>query len=218
MKKAVLILSGLLLSALACGSVSAQAVRVKLTARVSDVFDPQGQLNGKIVAGQRMNGTYVYNANTPNLSPVAGFGQYRPYANEARLRFAAGSLVFESTQPTQGISIFINPHTNGAGQFIMDSTGNKPLSNGVSVENISLEFQGVGTVTESGALPTVAPDLHGYWRKEVSIFGGGSTFSVRATIEAAELIQADAIEVSPAAGNFLPGQRFDAALTLPRNS
>lgn len=218
MKKAALIFGGLLLSALACGSVSAETVRVKLTARVSDVFDPQGQLNGKIVVGQRMNGTYVYNSNTPNRSNIPGFGQYQPYANEARMRFAAGSIVFETTQPTQGIAIFINPHTNGTGQFMMDSTGNKPLANGASIGSIAVDFQGVGTMTQSEALPTVAPDLHGYWRKEVSIFAGDSSFSVRATIEVAELLETEAIEISPAAGNFLPSQRFDAALTLPRNS
>lgn len=218
MKKAALIFSGLLLSALACGSVSAETVRVRLTARVNDVSDPQGQLNGKIVVGQRVSGTYVYNSNTPNLSPIPGFGHYRPYANEARVRFAAGSHVFESAQPTQGMAIMINPHTNGSGQFILDSNDNKPLANGVSVNSIFLDFQGTGTLTQSEALPTAAPDLHGYWRKEVSFSGGGFAFNVRAVIEAAELIVVDAIEVSPAAGSFVTGQRFDAALTLPRNS
>src|SRR5690606_27481198 len=69
MKKAALIVSGLLVSALVCGSVVAEPVRVRLTARVTDVSDPQGHLNGKIVPGQRMNGTYVYNTNTPNRWP-----------------------------------------------------------------------------------------------------------------------------------------------------
>src|SRR5690606_14828206 len=47
--------------------------------------------------------------------------------------------------------------------------------------------------------------------------GGGTSFEVQAVIEAAELIVADAFEVSPAAGNFVGGQQFDAALILPRN-
>lgn len=218
MKKAALIFSGLLLSALACGAVSAETVRVKLTARVSDVSDPQGHLNGKIVVNQRVSGTYVYNSNSPNLSQIPGFGHYLPYANEARVRFAAGSHVFESAQPTQGMAIMINPHTNGSGQFILDSNNNKPLANGVSVDNIWMEFQGTGNMTQSEALPTVAPDLQSYFRKQLQFSGGGFGFSVHAVIEAAELVVADAIEVSPAAGSFVLGQRFDAALTLPRNS
>lgn len=213
-----MIFSGLLLSALACGSVSAETVRVRLTARVSQVVDSQGLLDGKIVVGTRVNGTYVYNTNTPNLSPDPAFGWYRPYANEGRVRFAAGSFVFESAQPTQGISIFVNPDVNGNGQFLVDSTDNKPLSNGAGVDYIRVDFQGTGSVTQSSALPTIAPVLQGFFRKEVQLAGGGFAFDVRATIEAAELIVADAIEVSPAAGSFVPGQRFDAALTLPRNS
>lgn len=218
MKKAALIFGGLLLSAMVCASATAATVRVQLTARVVQVNDPQGQLNGKIVLGQRMNGTYVYNTNTPNQSPWPGAGEYRPYANEARMRFAAGSLVFESAQPTQGISIMVSPHTQGFGQFTMGSSDNKPLSSGPTVDMIWMDFQGVGTLTQSTALATVAPDLIGYSTKEVSISGGGFAFDVRAVIEAAELIDGVAFEVSPAAGSFLPTQHFDAALILPPNS
>jgi hypothetical protein len=218
MKKAVLIVSSLLLAALASGSASAAQVRVRLTARVNYVSDSQGQLNGKIVVGQRLNGTYVYNTNTPDQMPASGWGEYWPYANEARVRFAAGSLVFESAQPTQGIMIQVHPHAGGSGQFMIDSYENKDLANGANVESISLRFSGVGTVTQSEALPAVAPDLPGYYTKEVMISGAGSSFEVRASIEVAELIVADAIQISPAAGSFIPGQRFDASLTLPRNS
>lgn len=218
MKKAALIFSGLLLSALACGSAAAETVRVRVTARVSNVSDSQGHLNGKVLVGQRVTGTYVYNSNTPNLSHIPGFGHYLPYTNEARVRFVVGGHVFESAQPTRGMAIFINPHSNGNGQFILDNNQNKPLANGVIVDNIWMEFGGTGNMTASEALPTVAPDLQGYWRKVVQFSGGGFAFNVTADIEAAELIVADAIEVSPAAGSFVAGQRFDAALTLPRNS
>lgn len=218
MKKAALIVSGLLLSALACGSVAAETVRVRLTARVTDVSDPQGHLDGRIVPGQRMNGTYVYNTNTPNQSPDSSMGQYQPYANEARLRFASGSLVFENVAPTQEMLISVQPHNFGSGYFLFDSNENKPLPNGASVDFINLLFNGVGTLTESAALATVAPDLQGYWQKNVSISGGGGSFQLNAMIEAAELIVPNAFEVTPATGNFVPGQQFDAALILPRNS
>jgi hypothetical protein len=193
-------------------------VRVKLTARVVQVTDPQNQLNGKIVVGQRVNGTYVYNTNMPNQAPFPGAGEYQPYANEARMRFAVGGLVFESAQPTQGIHISVFPHTQGSGQFIMGSTDNKPLSNGATVDMIYMNFQGVGTLTQSVALPSVAPDLIGYGTKSVSLSGSGFAYDVETEIEAAELIGAGSIEFSPAAGSFIPSQHFDAALTLPANS
>lgn len=216
MKTAALFFGGLLLSALAAGPAAAEPVRVRLTARVTQISDPGNVLAGKVVTGQRVNGVYVYNTNTPNQSPFPGSGHYQPYANEARVRFAIGSLVFESKQPTQGIVIFINSDTSGSGQFIMDSTDNKPLAGGTAVSDIFLEFRGSGNMTQSGALPTVAPSLGSYWAKEVTITGG--SYSVRAQIEASELIVPVTMEVSPAAGSFAANQDFDAALILPRNS
>lgn len=219
MKKAGLFVSGLLLSALACAPAVAETVRVRVLGRVIHAIDPQGVLNGKIVQGQRLTGTYVYNTNTPNLSPSPDRGEYRPYANEARVRFAAGGLIFESAQPTQGIYITVDPEdVSSGGTFWMSSFDNKPLSTGVALSDIMVRFHGSGSLMQSTALPNVAPSLTNYTTKEVRITGSGFSFQVIAEIETAELIVADAIAVSPAAGSFLPGQQFDAALTLPRNS
>src|SRR4029453_7683105 len=106
------------------------------------------------------NGLYVYNTNTPQIpgSP----GSYRPYANEARLRFASGGFVFENVQPTQGIEINVFGNPSGDGLFNISSQENKPLSNGAMVDGIWLEFFGNGNVTTSDALPTVAPILDTY--------------------------------------------------------
>jgi hypothetical protein len=220
MKTATLLVGGLLLSAFLSGPVSAEQVRVKVTARVSDVSDPGNILAGKIVFGQRVTGTYVYNTNTPNESPDPGVGRYHPYANEARMRFVAGSIVFESVQPTQGIRMEVQSQTSGEGRFFMISPENKPLASGASVETIALEIRGNGNVTETTALPHVAPDLTHYWIKDVILGGSvaGSYYFVRAQIEVAERVVADAIEVSPASGSFVANQHFDAALTLPRNT
>ena len=219
MKKAALFVSGLLLSALTCAPAMAEVVRVRLVARVTNVVDIQGLLNGKIVQGQRLSGTYVYNTNTPNQSPTPDVGQYQPYANEARVRFVSGGLVFESNQPTQEIHITVDaeePATDGT--FWYASSDNKPLSTGVTLESIRVQFHGFGSVTQSTALPAVAPTLADYTTKEVTITGSGLSFMVFADIESAELIVPEAVQVSPAAGSFLPNQHFDAALTLPRNS
>lgn len=217
MKKAALFVSGLVLSALACAPAMAEAVRVKVTARVSHVNDNNGSLNGKIIVGTRMSGTYVYNTNTPNQSQDPQLsGEYHPYANEARVRFAAGGFVFESNQPTQGITIRIQPETTSIGQFFYTSNDNKTISNDTGVTEIVMRLMGSGSVTQSNALPAVAPNLTGYHIKDVLIFG--TSFDLRAEIESAELIVADAIDVSPASGSFVHGQQFDAALVLPRNS
>jgi hypothetical protein len=220
MKTAAMLVGGLLLSALLSGPAAAEQVRVKVTARVSEVSDPGNALGGKIVFGQRVTGTYVYNTNTPNLSPYPGSGHYVPYANEARMRFVAGSLVFESVQPTQSIMIDTHSQASGEGQFDMFSTENNPLANGAIVETIALDIRGTGNVTESAALANAAPNLTNYHIKDIVLngTGNGSFYFVRAELEVAERVIADAIVVSPASGSFVANQHFDASVTLPRNT
>jgi hypothetical protein len=220
MKKAALLLSGLLLSAFVSGAASAEVVRVRLTARVSQVDDANNALAGKIIVGQRVNGLYVYNTNTPNLAQDQNIGDYQPYANEARVRIAVGSTVFESKQPTQGIGIAIGPDNIGWGLFLIYSSDNKPLADGTGVSQIRVEFQGDGNVTQSVALPSVAPIPHTYSTREISVTANApaGSYTVRAYIEAAELVVPDAVVVSPASGTFAANQHFDAAVILPRNS
>lgn len=223
MKKAILLLSGLLLSAVIAGPAAAEVVRVRVTARVTTVDDPNGRLVGKVVVGQRLTGTYVYNTNTPNVSPDPQLnGEYHPYANEARMRFAVGSLVFESKQPTQGIEIriFAQQQGGGWGNFVMTSRDNKPMADGTEVPHIQMELHGNGNLTESTALPTAVPVLGTYLTKRVTI---GTTspvgsYGITADLEAAEIIVPDTVVVTPASGTFAANQHFDAAVILPRNS
>lgn len=221
MKRAALLLGGLLLSAFVSGPASAEVVRVRVTARVNQIDDPSNALAGKVVVGQRVNGLYVYNTNTPNSSPYPNTGDYRPYANEARLRFAVGSMVFESKQPTQGIGIFIRAGDPSiTGRLSMLSSDNKPLADGTIVQQMQMTLEGYGNVTQSVALPTVAPVFTQYWTKEVVIGANGPAgmYMITAQLEAAELVVADAIVVAPASGTFAANQHFDAAVILPRNS
>jgi hypothetical protein len=222
MKKASLLLSGLLLSAVVSGPAAAEIVRMRVTARVTTVNDPSSYLAGKVVVGQRLTGTYVYNTNTPNVSPDPQYvGEYHPYANEARLRFAVGSLVFESKQPTQGIDILIFAQPmGGTGQFMMTSRDNKPLVDGTQVTDIQMQVQGNGNLTESAALPTAVPVFRTYQTKRVIISANSPVgfYSIAADLEAAERIVPDALVVAPASGTFAANQHFDAALILPRNS
>jgi len=223
MKRAVLFLSGLLLSAFVSGIASAEVVRVRLTARVVEIQDPNSALAGKIVLGQRVNGLYVYNTNTPNLATFPNIGDYRPYANEARMRVAVGSLVFETNQPTQSIVIAIGldgGSSGGWGLFHMSCRDNKSLADGTAVNSIIAEFQGAGNVTKSVELPAVAPIPQTYTNREIRVSAAapGGNYSIRAYIEAAELVIPDAIMVTPASGTFVANQHFDAAVILPRNS
>lgn len=218
MKTAALFFGGLVTSVFLSGPVAAEPVRVRLTARVSEVTDPSNLLAGKIVVGQRVNGTYVYNTNTPDQETFPLSGRYIPYANEARMRFVVGTHVFENNQPTQAILIEIHVQDLDP-TFRMASSDNKPLANGVFVDTIRVQFDGRGNLTETDALVPAAPVLEDY-SSEITLSGSSSndSFEVRAEIEVAELIVPDQVDVSPAAGSFVPNQHFDASWLLPRNT
>jgi hypothetical protein len=227
MKKTVLLLSGLLLSAFVSGPAAAEVVRVRVTARVTTLDDPNGRLAGKVIVGQRITGTYVYNTNTPNRSPHPDLsGEYLPFANEARVRFVVGGLAFESQQPTQSIRISIQSHTSNVGYFGIVSADNKALADGTAIDYILIDFRGAGSVTESTALPNVAPTLNPgpvfpfYFQRRLEIRASSTLggYNIIGDIEAAELIEAEAIVVSPASGTFAANQHFDASVILPRNT
>jgi hypothetical protein len=158
----------------------------------------------------------------PNLAEdPETHGFYMPYANEARMRFVSGGVVFESNQPTQDINIDIYPQDGefGQGMFEMTSRDNKRLPSFAEVDEITVRFDGRGNLTQSSALPAVVPELIDYQNREVIISSNfGQSFNVQAYIESVEAVIPDAVQVSPAAGSFLPNQQFDAGLTLPRNS
>lgn len=221
MKQAALLISGLLLSAFVSGPAAAEVVRVGVTARVSQVSDSSNALAGKVVVGQRLDGLYVYDTNTPNVSPYPNVGDYRPYAGEGRVRFAVGSMVFESKQPTQGIGIQVRQQDGGiTGRFNIISPDNRPLADGTVVQHLQLLLDGQGNVTQSKALPNVAPVLQQYFTKQVVIAARAPAgfYMITAQIETAELVVPDAIVVTPASGTFAANQHFDAAVILPRNS
>jgi hypothetical protein len=214
MKTAAVFFSGLVMAAFLSGPASAEVVRVRLTARVDQINDPNNRLAGKVAIGQRVNGLYFYNTNTPNQSPSPSSGEYLPYANEARVRFAIGTLVYESQQPTQGIGIL----TSDVGDLSIFSNDNKDLADGTNVNTIWMDITGPSNFPPipSVALPKTAPNLQQYNTKEVTI--GAGDYSIRAQLEVAELVVSNAVVVSPASGTFAANQHFDAAVILPRNS
>ena len=212
------------LSALTWDYAVAETVTVNVTARVSSVFDSGNILGGQVVPGQVFTGRYVYDTSAPRYLEAPNFARYNQQGAMASTRLALGSLAFESDSPPltwAEMRILANAPNAGWDQLFMNYQGNRTLANGATVQSIDFMFTDPsGQMPHTIDLPATAPNLQGYEQKQIQIQGGlnSNWYTVSFQIETATLLAPLTIEISPGASNFLPQQRFDAALIPPPGS
>jgi hypothetical protein len=203
-------LGAVLLSGLFAQGAAASAITVQVTGHVVEWGDSYGVFGGKMNLGQTITGTYTYDTDTLE----SGLGYYRPSSPPANVTVSAGAFTFQSA-PTSGFEISIQQGAgpNSPGGVQIYSFNNQPLPTGQAVEQIQFLFTDPsGQWPTSVALPTGAPTLQNLSASQVNIYG--EYFNVVAVIDSVTLLP-PALEVSPASGNFVPGQHFDIALLLP---
>lgn len=215
MRKTPALLGCAFLAMLTVGSALAAPVTVKITGHITGWSNP-GNLNG-IAMGQPVTATYTYNTDTPDQDPSSTVGRYQPSASQASVSFSTEVLQYES-QSTTTFDLFVqqapSPGLNWLGMQIASSDSHLP------VQLLTFDIWNFsGYAPPSDALPTGAPDLSLFSTREINLYGmdeNFNSFQLTAAIDTAEVVAG--IEVSPAAGHFLPQQHFDAALLLPPGS
>jgi hypothetical protein len=224
MKTIVYCLCGALLATLACNSAGADDVKVNITARVSDVYDPENILGGQVLPGQIFTGYYNYDSSAPpDGSGAPNEGRYQMMGTMASVKLAHGALVFETDVPNvfAELNIVTNEPNDGSDWFNLFYQNNKPLNNGSAVDGVYIRFyDNSGQAPHTTALPTTAPTLQLYSERSVQVWGSlnSDAYQVTLEIESVEFVPPLVIEVSPGASSFLPQQRFDAVLLLPSGS
>lgn len=220
MKKLSALLGCAFLSTLGIGSASAAPIAVKITGHVTG-WTNSGFLNG-IEMGQPVTAIYIYDTSLPDQDPAATAGRYQTSGLQASVRVSTGPWHFES-QAMSTVIVFVqqtpSPWSNWLGMQILSSNG-KPIGSESQGPLITFDiWNWSGYAPPSTALPTGAPDLSMYSNREINVSGmdeNSNPYQVLASIDTAEVI--GGVEVSPAAGSFLPQQHFDAALFLPPGS
>lgn len=152
----------------ALGSVAPQPVSaandipvtIAVTAMVDEVSDPYNVLGTAIRPGDRITGTYTYNAATVDYAsslPNAGtYFQAAPYG----IHLTVGGYVFETDPQNVHYSISIHNNVYGRDRFGVGSSGNRPLSPTLTIPTIYWELTDLSqTVFKNDSLPKTAPKL-----------------------------------------------------------
>jgi hypothetical protein len=135
-------------------------VTIYIEAIVDTVDDSGNYLEGQISPGDIITGWYAYDSDTPDSNPSLDVGDYEHYAPPFGIFLSVDGFDFE-TDPTN-VDFFIEVVNNypSGDAYVVGSSNNLSLSNGVSVGPIDWQLgDNTGTAISNDALPTTAPVL-----------------------------------------------------------
>jgi hypothetical protein len=218
MKKASLIACWTVLAGFSAHTVSAHPVTVRVTGHVTQLTDYSGQISPYIALSQPVTVVYTYDTVEP-VDPQSS-NQYNPPGTQTSIVASIGPFTFQTGSSSQFHVWVSHQGKGGDGQLSIDAySNNPPLSNGIAVNDIRIDF-----IDPSGQWPTSAdppdgaPSLASFAESQISVTGppDANYYSIIVQVDSVALL--GAAEVSPSAGTFLPQQHFDAAVLLPAAS
>jgi hypothetical protein len=165
-----------------CPSLAeANLIPIALTGEITHVGDINN-LEGRISVGDMITGVYIYDSSTPDSDPAKYAGLYKYNTAPYGVMLTVGGFVFMTDPRNVDFVLTIGNDLPLAGptedRYGFTSISNLPLSNGVSVDRISLSIVGpYGRTLSSDELPTSAPILTDWWISydSINIRGYGDT-------------------------------------------
>jgi hypothetical protein len=136
-------------------------ITIHIIGEVIYVDDFDNVLEGLIRVGQRVTGSYTYNAMTPDSDPDPCCGVYTHTSPPYGILITNGALLF-STDPNNVLfEIYIvNEYFPGEDRYGLMSYNNLPLRTGANVCSIVWSlYDYTGTAFSSDALPSTPPNL-----------------------------------------------------------
>jgi hypothetical protein len=176
-----------------------QLITIGIEATVDYLHDANNLLEGKVHIGSIITGTYTYDTSTLDTNPAADIGDYFHYNTPCGVVLNLEGFIF--TTDFNNVNFLAEMINNYQGQprdnYLIGSSNNLPLDNGVQVNGISWQLDDYGgTALSSTALPTTAPVLSDWDWQSIGIGGGiGGTppcytysFGISANVTSAVLI------------------------------
>jgi len=155
----------------------AALVPIAITAEVTEVLGDPDLLEGRVNVGDLITGVYIYDSSTPDSHPFEHWGVYEHHAPPYGITLTVGGFVF-MTDPGN-VDFLVEIANNIIGVVVdydlyrLESHNNLPFSNGVLVNEISLELRDyTATALSSEALPTTAPVLDDWYYRDIRIYAG----------------------------------------------
>lgn len=170
MKRAIILFSLLFV---VCEPAGAALITIAIEAVVDDVQDPDNYLEGRIEIGDLITGTYTYDTDTPDSSPLPGAGRYEYYAYPCGFLLNVGGLDFVTDYANTDFLIeIVNNYPDDDGYGVV-SYKNLPLPDGTAVSSIAWGLRdGSATAISSAELTSISPVLSD-WETNFLQFGAG---------------------------------------------
>jgi hypothetical protein len=172
-----------------CPSLAeATLITIEIEGVVDYVGDPDGYLEGKIKVGDTFTGSYTYDSDTPDSSPLDLVqGNYWHYAPPAGISLTVGGFDFKTDPANVEFRVALRNDIppGGSDVYSIGSSNNLPLSNGTLVESVWWQLNdNTGSALSSDALPTIPPTLD-RWQANVFDISGYRTFGIRGHVTTA---------------------------------
>jgi len=201
-------------------------IEMLVNATVNDVWDPNNALNGAVVVGANLNGSYTYNTGTVDSDPNSEFGLYahKTNSNSYGFDFNLGGLNFKTD--TQQVEMLVDLYNGASGSdhyAAMSNGSNFPLPSGAQVSDISMFLlDPQGNLLSSDSLATNPPTIVVNGFNDISINGmhpnGVDPFYINLTLNSLTASEPPSLlAISPSDGIFDRQQRFDLGLILQAN-
>lgn len=205
------------------GTTNPNLVTLQVEAIIKDVWDPAGALDGQLALGGKLSGTYSYDKSLIDNEPLPDWGRYEHAPNGSGYGFDinGGGLNFKTDSSTVPLMVDLYNGVPSPDNYMVFGMGqNFPLLNGATVDDIGMYINDdTGTMLSSDQIADNPPSITGSGFNDLYISGmhpnGIDTYTVVASITSIKTMELSAI--SPANGDFIPGQQFDAAVILQPN-
>ena len=168
-------------------------VTIEIEAFVDSVEDDFGYLDGKVIVGDTITGSYTYDTLTPDSSSSPSIGRYEHYVPPYGVLLSVGGFEFKTDPANVNFLIevgddhpWFEPDIN-RDHYLFISYNNLPLSNDVTVRSISWVLNdAIGEALSRDVLPVTPPVLDD-WQSEnrLRLNGIKNTFHVDAHVVSA---------------------------------
>ncbi len=151
----------------------AALITIQIEAVVDSVDDPFGYLEGKIIVGDIITGSYTYDLSTPDTNPSLYVGDYEHLAPPAAIFLSVGGTEFRTD--LGNVNVFVEVINNNAGidGYLLISDNNLSLPNSTPVNSISWTLTDyTKSALSSDALLPTAPVLDDWGLNRLTVNGG----------------------------------------------
>jgi len=181
MKRAIIPLLVILGVSCCAGPAQGAIITIAIEGVVDYAYDPYGFLGVDIEVGDSITGTYTYDTDTPDSSPIEGYAAYWYYDAPGSISLSVKGVEFKTDPANVDYRIAISDGYQSRDIYSVKTRNNLPLVSGIPVEVVYWLLEDPGqTALSSDALLATAPALDDWPFNQLVIHGPtrGESFGI----------------------------------------